>query len=220
VATLAKRGALAALTLVGLVLLVLGLWFTSHLGSSGSGTFTARPGTDGVVVLDPTVLNRVDVPVRVTARAKDGGDVWMGRAAPSDAKAILGESARTTVTGVAVREWELKTRSEGTGEAPALAAADVWREQVDPTSTAELTIRQQDAPESLVIATPDGQPAALDSLTVTWQKGTWFFQSLVAALVGLLMAGAGAMGLWLARPRPTSEPGPESPADKPMEAKA
>lgn len=201
-APLAKRSALAALTLIGLVLVVVGLWFTSHLGSSGSGTFTARPSADGVVVLGPEVLNRIDRPVQISARAKDGGEVWIGRSAPFDAKALVGQAARTTVDGVAVGGWELTTTKSAGGQAPALASADVWRQQVTAKGTGRMTVTQGSAPESVVIATGAGKPSSLDEVTLTWQNRTWFFQALVTALIGLLLAAAGAGGLWQMRARP------------------
>ena len=78
--SMSKRVALGVLTLAGLVVAGVGLWFTSHLGPSGSGEFTARPSGERLVVLEPR--NRVDGPVTITAKAKDGAEVWIGRAAP------------------------------------------------------------------------------------------------------------------------------------------
>ena len=199
--SMSKRVALGVLTLAGLVVAGVGLWFTSHLGPSGSGEFTARPSGERLVVLEPRVLNRVDGPVTITAKAKDGAEVWIGRAAPSDASALVASAARQSVTGVSLGDWALRTSTAGQGTAPALGQADVWRQAVAGKGKATLTVDQQDAPETVVIGTASGKPAELTSLEVTWQSRAWAFEALVLVLLGLVLAGAGAAGLWLLRPR-------------------
>ena len=194
--TLATRALLAALTAIGLVLLVIGAWFTGNLGSSGSATFTTRPPAGSVVVLEPSVLSRIDRPVTVKAVVADAGPVFIGVAGPADAKAFVGGADRTTVTGAHVRDWTLETSRSGAGPAPELAGADIWRQVRDGRGTVRVTLDQDRAPESVVIATADGQAADLTSLTVTIERRTWFFQALLAALVGLLATVAGAAGLW------------------------
>lgn len=197
-ASVLNRAALAVLALAGLVLAGAGAWFAAHLGTSGSGTFEARAVGGDVVVLGPDVLNRLDRPVTVTARTGDGDEVWIGRAAPSDAEALLGQSDRTAVTGVDVGGWSLATSARGgTAEAPALAASDIWRETVSGTGTARVSLDQRDAPETLVIATASGRPAALESVTATWQNSTWFVLAVLALLVGVLLTAAAAGALWI-----------------------
>jgi hypothetical protein len=193
---LAKRVLLAALTVVGLVLLVLGAWFTAHLGSSGSATFRATPAPGSVVLLEPSVLNRVNRPVTVTATARNGGRVFLGVASPSDARAIVGGADRTMVTSAQVEDWSLVSTRAGAGVAPALAGADIWRKVREGSGTVRLTLDQQNAPETLVIATPDGRAADLSAVTVMIARRTWLFQALLTTLVGLLAAAAGAAGLW------------------------
>ncbi|HET6694394.1 MAG TPA: hypothetical protein VFG97_08815 [Pedococcus sp.] len=199
--SMSKRVALGVLTLAGLVVAGVGLWFTSHLGPSGSGEFTARPSGERLVVLEPRVLNRVDSPVTITAKAKDGAEVWIGRAAPSDASALVESAARQSVTGVSLGDWALRTSTVGQGTAPALGQADVWRQAVAGKGSATLTVDQQDAPETVVIGTASGEPADLTSLEVTWQSRAWAFEALVLILLGVVLAAAGAAGLWRLRPR-------------------
>jgi hypothetical protein len=215
VPVLAKRALLVALTAAGLVLLVLGLWFTAHLGLSGTATFSTEPARGSVVVLEPSVLNRVDEPVTVTAKAAQGTQLWAGLSSPSDADAIVGDAAHTTVTGAQVNGWSLTAKRAGAGGAQAATGADVWHATRTGTGTVRMTVHQSDAPESLVIANADGTPAALSSLTLTVQHSTWVFQSLLCALVGLLAAAAGIGGLWQLRRRPTSGGGakPDSARD-------
>jgi hypothetical protein len=191
---------LAALTAAGLVLLVLGTWFTVHLGVSGTASFrtTAR---DGVVVLEPSVLNRVDGAVTVAARGTHGQQLFLGVATPADADAIVGGAQRTSVTGLRVRDWSLATSQAGSGSAPHLgaadiASADIWRAVGRGTGTVRLSVSQTAAPESVVVTGEGGGSAELSSLTVTLHRPAWFVESLLVAVVGLLALVAGAFGLW------------------------
>lgn len=217
VPVLAKRALLVLLTAVGLVLLVLGLWFTAHLGLSGTATFTTKPARGSVVVLEPSVLNRVDEPVTVTAKAAQGTQLWAGLASPSDADAVVGDAARTSVAGAHVNGWSLTARRTGAGDAQAAPDADIWHATRSGTGTVRITVHQSDAPESLVIANADGTPAALNSLTLTVQHSTWVFQSLLCALVGLLAAAAGIAGSWQLRPRARTGEGAEPGSDRDSE---
>ncbi|MDF2093027.1 hypothetical protein P0Y31_11800 [Knoellia sp. 3-2P3] len=191
-----KRAALGVLTAAGLVLAGVGLWLLAHLGLSGTATFTATPSSSRIVVLDPAVLNRVDSPVSITARAKDGGEVWIGRGTPSDAASLAGKAAATSVTGVSVGGWQLETGQRGSGSAPELASADVWRQQASGKGSAGMEVRQEDAPEAVVIATASGKPADLAELTVEWERQAWSVEALTALLLGLLMTAAGVGFLW------------------------
>jgi hypothetical protein len=211
VSLLAKRAVLGALTLVGLVLLGVGAWFSYHLGPSGSATFTTQPEQGGVVVLEPSVLNRVDRPVTVTARTSGVSRVWVGRTSASDAAAVVGGAQATTVSGVHVRTWSLDAAPSGTGRATGLTASDVWRQSATGTGTVRLRVEQGGAPEALVVAAPDGSPAELDSVTLTIESRTWFFQALLLGLVGLLAVVAGVAGLWQLRGRPDAAAGADVP---------
>jgi hypothetical protein len=212
VSVLSRRAILAAVTVIGLALLGVGGWFTHHLGSSGSATFRAEPGTR-VVVLEPSVLNRVDDPLTITATAGSGGTVWMGRTTPSDAAAIVGGARHTAITGAHIRSWTLDESRKGTG-APvgSLAAADVWRQAVTGKGSATVEIDQGDAPESLIVTTQDGT-GSIQSVSLTVERRTWLFQSLLAALVGLLAAVGGGAGL-VASWRRGSGTDAEQPADQ------
>lgn len=213
-----KRAALGVLTLAGLVLAVAGLWFLGHLGLSGTASFRATPATGRIVVLDPSVLNRIDSPVTITAKAKDGGDVWVGRAAPSDARSLVGKAAATSVTGVSISGWKLETAERGTGTAPTLAGADLWRQQVAGKGTATLAISQTHAPETVVVATPSGKPADLSELTLTWQRQAWSAEAVTALVLGLLLMAGGVAGLARvrgARPERTEPDAPTPPDTRP-----
>ena len=202
----AKRAVLALLTVIGLVLLGLGSWFAVHLGPTGSATFTSTPAKGSVVVVEPSLLNRIDRPTAVTVVTRDAGPVFVARATPSDAEAVVGGADATTVTGARVRSWSLVQSRSGAGAAPALARADVWRDSVQGQGRARLEVSQENAPESVVIATADGKPADIAELRVTIERRTWFFQALLVTLVGLLATAAGATGLWQQRRRGAAKP--------------
>lgn len=210
--SLVSRRALAALlTVAGLVLLALGTWFTINLGSSGSATFTTTPARGGLVVLEPSVLNRVDGAVTVTAHARGGSEVWIGRAAPSDVKAVLDATQRTMVTGAHMRDWTLTTTRSGSEAVESLSGSDIWRSSTQGRGTVRLVLDQAHAPESLVITGADGKAADLSSVVVTAQNRTWFFQSLLAALVGLLATAAGVATLVNLGRAKSSRPTPAEP---------
>ena len=152
------------------------------------------------------VLNRVDRPATVTAVAAPGTTIWMGRTTPTDAQAIVGGADRTSVTGAHVRDWSLVQSRAGAGTAPALAAADIWRQTATGEGRVRMSVDQTGAPESIVIAAPDGKPVDLTSLTVTVERRTWFFQALLVTLVGLLAAVDRRRRALAAPPGATREP--------------
>ena len=191
--TIVKRVVGALLALVGLALTVVGVWFATQLGTSGTAEFSVDPDTTDPVVIRPDVLNRVDADVVVTATPASGGTVWMALANPSDATAVLGPARHVDVTGVSVPDWALETAVRGSGAATELGAADLWRQQDEGTGPVSLTVQQDEAPETLVVAT---EGAALQSLTLTVVRKTWFVEAVVAALVGLFLLVVGVVLLW------------------------
>lgn len=196
--TIVKRVLGAVLALVGLALVVVGSWFATQLGSSGTAEFTVSPDADSPLLIQPDVLNRVDADVVLTATPEDGGSIWMALANPSDATAVVGSARHLEVTGVEVRDWALTTTTRGSGEAPALGEADLWRQQDSADGPVQLTVLQSEAPETVVV-TSDGAP--LKSLTMTVVDKRWFVEAVVAALVGLFLLALGTILLWPHRRR-------------------
>jgi hypothetical protein len=213
-ATIVKRVVGVLLALVGLALTVVGIWFAAQLGTSGTAEFTMHPGTTDPVVIGPEVLNRVDADVVVTATPTDGGSVFMALANPSDATAVVGGSKHVAVTGVSVRDWTLLSTTTGSGTAPELGAADLWRQQDDGKGPVTLTVQQSGAPETLVVKADGG---LLSSLTLTVTDKSWFVEAVVAALIGLFLLVAGVVLLTARRSRHHGDaavpPVPDVPAD-------
>lgn len=192
---LAKRALLAALTAVGLVILAFGAWFTAHLGVSGTATFQLTPPSGAVVVLEPSVLNRVDASVTVTAHARSGGPVFLGAARPVDASDVVGGADRATVLGADVTNWSLRTERAGAGPAGNLTQTDVWRESSTGRGTGRLTVDPSDAPETVVVAQPDGSAAQLSSVTLTVQRVDWSVEAILLVLLGAAATVIGVVGL-------------------------
>ena len=183
-ATIVKRVLGALLALVGLALTAVGVWFATQLGTSGTAEFQVNPATSDPVLIGPDVLNRVDADVVVTATPTPGDSVWMALANPSDATAVVGGAKRVTVTGVSVGAWSLNTTTTGTGAAPELGAADLWRQQDEAKGPVTLTVKQSGAPETLVVKSQGGQ---LSTLTLKVTDKSWFVEAVVVALIGLFL---------------------------------
>ena len=189
-ATIVKRVVGALLALVGLALTAVGIWFAAQLGTSGTADFVVHPATADPVLIGPDVLNRVDADVVVTATPTTGGSMWMALANPSDADAVVGDAKHLAVTGVTVSDWSLDTATTGTGTAPELGAADLWRQQDQAKGPVTLTVKQSGAPETLVVKAQEGQ---LSALTLTVTDKSWFVEAVVAALIGLFLLVAGVV---------------------------
>ncbi|KGN35048.1 hypothetical protein N802_02125 [Knoellia sinensis KCTC 19936] len=194
--TLAKRVVGALLAVLGLVLTVIGLWYAVHLGGSGTATFSAPTTGTSPVLVPQTVLNRVDGVVTVTAVPRSGGTAWLAAATPSDAKAVLGKTAHMSITGVSTRPWELLSTTAGSGQPPALADSDVWRNTTSGKGAVTMKIEQADAPETVIAHATQGQ---LERIEVSWERKSWFVQSVIAALVGLFLLLSGLSLLWSSR---------------------
>jgi len=219
-ATIVKRVVGALLALVGLALTVVGVWFAAQLGTSGTAEFQVHPATADPVLIGPDVLNRVDADVVVTATPTTGGSMWMALANPSDADAVVGNSKHLAVTGVTVSDWSLDTSTTGTGAAPELGAADLWRQQDEAKGPVTLTVKQSGAPETLVVKAQGGQ---LSTLTLQVTDKSWFVEAVVAALIGLFLLVAGVvlltarhvrhLGAVEVPPVPAAPPLPGEPAE-------
>lgn len=193
----AKRAIAALLALLGLVLTAGGAWLAAQLGPQGTASFTAVPTGAGAVLVTPGVINRLDADFVITAvPAGSAGTVWMASGSPSDAEQILAESAVTRIVGMSVRDnWVLRQTSAGSGAAPALADADIWREVQSGAGPQTLTVTQANAPEAVVIRA-DG--TTLKQLRITVERRAWFVQSLVLAVVGAAVLVGGVL-LWRSR---------------------
>lgn len=178
----------ALLVLLGLALAVPGGWMLSHLGTSGSATFAASPGAGGPVLLPPTLLNRVDAPVRIRATTGGGRPVWIGIASPSDARSALDGGAHTALTRVELPGFTLRAVRRAGPPAPDVAALDLWSEAVSGDGVAEVTVRQAKAPQTVLVAAPAGT-----RVEATWTRPAWSAQAAVVTGVGAVLVVVGGI---------------------------
>ena len=202
----ARRVSLVAALLaavLGLVLLVLGVWAAIGLGPSGRAEFSSSRQTPGILLVGSPVLARVDGPVEVSVSRVDGGAVWLGLAHDADARAAVGSSPFVSVDRVHYPSGGVDTHATGTGASNAsrLPGGDVWEQTSTGAGAAHLVVQPSDVPQSVVATS--GSAAALGRVrtTLTWQHQTWFLEALAAAALGLVLAGAALAFLWRARRR-------------------
>jgi len=192
---------------LGIVLVVLGAWVVVKLGPSGEARFSATSKAPGAVVITPEVLNSVDSPVRVTATRGDGGSVRLTAAPSSDARAILGGSAVSTVGSLQYPLGTMKLRASGSAALPDISTADVWRLVAKGKGSAELVVDQAGSPgsnsgsgpETAVVTSGDSTPLTDVTVTLTWADRAWFFEALILAIVGAVMAAFAFNYLWQSR---------------------
>jgi hypothetical protein len=193
VPTVARRlplvaAALAAL--VGLALLVLGLWAAIGLGPAGRAGFSTTRQTPGIELVGSSVLARVDAPVEVTVTRADGGPVWLGLAHDADARSALGSSPHLSVDRVHYPSGavDVSTTGAGASRAAQLQGGDVWQHTSTGTGTARLVVSPDAAPLSVVATSANAAALGRVRTTLAWQHRTWFFEALAAAALGLTIA--------------------------------
>ncbi|MDQ2757875.1 MAG: hypothetical protein M3Y71_15190 [Actinomycetota bacterium] len=204
---LARRVAVAAATLVGLVVAVLGLWLAVVLGPSGTASFTAR--ATGPVVVGADVLGGLDVPVTVSAHRGEGDadGVFLGEARSSEVADVVGGSRVLRATEARFPARVLDLLPAGSGVLVDPSGLDVWR------ATGRGTLEVTDAGSDAVLVAPTSSDPV--TVVVTRQHSTWFLEAVVAAAVGVIVAGAA--GWWLVQQLghlvPLGRPGARRPRD-------
>jgi len=208
---------------VGIVLLVLGAWVVVKLGPSGEAQFGATAQAPGAIVVPSSVLNAVDVPVRVSATRRDGGSVRLTVAPSIDASAILGTSAVSTVHAVHYPGGTLDLRPSGTGSLTDISTADVWRLAAKGAGSTELVVDQgqnqggssSSGPETAVVTSGDTTALKDVTVTLTWADRAWFFEALAVAIAGAVIAAFALAYLWHTRVLAVQPEGARTPASGP-----
>ncbi|MEI2777119.1 MAG: hypothetical protein V9G19_14350 [Tetrasphaera sp.] len=201
---LVKRIVGAVLLLAGLALIGLGGWFANYLGSDGAARFTVDPVGATPLVLEPRILNRTDQPVRIEITPATASTAVVAVGTPADALSVIEGKALDAVTAVELpAKTATVTRRPGASGID-LTSVNVWRSTTTITSTDTVTIRQDTAPETVVIA-PVGD-GKLDAVTLTWTRSAWFKQAIAVVAAGVVVTLVGA---WLLlRRRRRQPPGP------------
>ena len=216
---LARRLAVAVAALLGLALAVFGAWFAFVLGPKGTAAFHAS--SNAPLVLGPNVLNRVNAPVTVSAESASG-PVFVGAAVPQDVDALVGESKHNFVAYASFPAGTLTIEQLGSGDLADPSESHVWRS----TGEGSISLAQEQAPQAVLVYPTKG--GSFD-VAVTVARNTWFLQSLVALVVGLIVvafAGGWLWQSWRAAPEgsdPTKTSdgaSAETPAETPAETRA
>jgi hypothetical protein len=201
---LARRIAVAVAALLGLALAVFGAWFAFVLGPKGTAAFHAT--SNAPLVIGPNVLNRVSAPVTVSASAASG-PVFVGAAVPQDVDEVVGPAKHNFVASASFPAGTLTIEQLGSGDLQDPSASHVWRS----TGDGSVTVTQDQAPESVLVYPAQGGSVDID---VTVARNTWFLQSLVALVVGLIVlafAGSWLWQNWRSEPRTPAEAPPAPP---------
>jgi hypothetical protein len=169
------------------------------LGPSGEARFSVTVKAPGAVVITSGVLNSVDVPVRVMASRRDGGAVWLGEAASTDARAVLASSAVSTVSGVRYPAGTLDLRASGAGALTNISTADIWRHVARGVGSAALVVDPGSGPETAVVTSGDGSDLSDVTMTLTWADRTWFLEALAVTMIGAVIAVFALGDRWAGR---------------------
>jgi len=172
------------------------------LGPSGEAQFSANSKAPGAMIVPAGVLNAVGVPVRVTATRRDGGVVFLAAAPATDVAALLSTSAVSTVSGVHFPGGRLDLHASGSGALPDLSNADVWRLTASGKGAAALLVDQGKGPEAVVVTSGDVTALSDATVTLTWDNRAWFFEALVMATIGAVLAAFALNDLWQGRAVP------------------
>jgi len=184
----ARRALGAVLAVLGLALAALGAWTALRLGPAGEAQFIATSKATGAIVVEPGILNSLNLPVRIKATRGDGGAVWLAAAPSADAGAVLAKSAVSTVSGVHFPAGTLDLRVSGSGALHDISTADIWRVSSKGAGSAELLVGQGRGPETAVVTSGDATDLTNLTVTLTWAQRQWFFEALAAAVIGGIVA--------------------------------
>ena len=183
---LARRLAVAVAALLGLALAVFGAWFAFVLGPKGTAAFHAT--SNAPLVIGPSVLNRVNAPVTVSAHAASG-PVFLGAAVPQDVDELVGKSKHNFVASASFPARTLTIEQLGSGDLEDPSESHVWRA----TGEGSVTVTQDQAPQAVLLYPTKGGSFDVD---VVVARNTWFLQSLVALVVGLIVVAFAGGWLW------------------------
>jgi hypothetical protein len=206
-----RRAAGAVVAAIGIVMVLVGAWVTVRLGPSGDASFSAVSKSPGAIVIPASVLNAVDVPVRITATRPGGAPLRVLVGPSNDARAILTTSGVSTVTGVHYAAGSLELRPSGAGVPPDLGTSDVWRLLATGAGTAKVVVDQGSdsgtrsdndpgrSPETAIVTSGDTTALHDVKVTLSWANQAWFFKALALATAGAVIAAFALYDLWQGR---------------------
>jgi hypothetical protein len=184
------------LTLVGALLLVVGLVGAILVGPSSSYTDrkTVQPGAPAVVVTSG-VVGAVGPEVTVTARRLDGGVLFVGRAISRDVTDLTARAPSLQVRGVHALHGLVVQARPGSTSLANVQTSDIWRDSSAGAGSRSLVWRPDEQSQSVLIASTDGAALPALQVTVTWHRSGWFPAALLLILIGLGLLVAGLHSL-------------------------
>lgn len=189
-----RKAAGIGLSVVGLVVLIIGILLGTVWRPSTEISGETRPSGDGYVITAPGVMNLSGktVHIRVTA---DGEEVRLATGYADDVAAYTSGYAHQTIQGVSAVD-KLKVSSEA-GKAPTgnANASDMWL--VTKTDTGQLDVDYNvtlPGEEALIASTKSG---AMPTVTLTWQRSTGPSLALPVSVVGIVVLLVGLLLLLL-----------------------
>ncbi|GAA4345622.1 hypothetical protein [Angustibacter luteus] len=191
-----KRAITGAITLVGLVLVILSVMGVILLGSNGTWHSELKvPAGRTAVVVQPALASVLGPRITVRAEADAASDqqvpLFIGRARPDDASALVESSDRLLVSGLDGARQLSTVHRNGNDPFPVPDTVDVWQSQATGTGAVEIAYRARPGAETVVIARADGKPLPAMTLHLGWTRAVWFWipVALLLAGLGLLLLG-------------------------------
>ncbi|WP_426561672.1 hypothetical protein ACPPVT_15215 [Angustibacter sp. McL0619] len=201
-----KRAITGALTLVGLVLVILAVMGVVLLGSKGTWrSAVSVPAGRSAVVVDPALAAvmgpRISVRADVADPADDNVQLFIGRARPDDTRSLLESTDRFLVTGMDGARGLATSHLNGNDLLPAPGSVDIWQSSAAAAGSAALSYQARPGAETVVITRADGKPLPALTLRLGWSRVLWYWVPTL-----LLLAGLGAIVLAMRMRAPSRPP--------------
>lgn len=217
---LVRRLLVAALAVLGLVLLLIGVGMRTVWLPDDQVSASADLSGAPVALTAPGVMELRPGPV--TVRVDGDGPVHVARMREQDATAWVGDAPHTTVTGLTDEQTLSTQQADGAAEVPDPEGSVMWLDGASGRDAVELT--WEDRPgRYLLVVSGDGTTAP-ERLTLTWDRevSTPLAVPLMVA-GGLCLAAAVLLALLLlrlVRRRPARSDPVDAPATVPPAATA
>jgi hypothetical protein len=191
-----KRAITGAITLVGLVLVILSVMGVILLGSNGTWHSELKvPAGRTAVVVQPALASVLGPAITLRAEADAAADqqvpLFLGRARPDDASALVESSDRLLVSGLDGARQLSTVHRNGNDPFPVPDTVDVWQSQATGSGAVATSYGARPGAESVVIARSDGKPLPAMTLHLGWTRAVWFWipAALLLAGLGLILLG-------------------------------
>lgn len=181
-----RQGAATILVVLGLIMVVVGVLFTTVIRPDTTVNATSEAPTTAYHATHEGVLSLVNEEVTVTAGAPDNQEITVVLGRGDDVEAWLQGVSYTEVVGLST--WDaLKTEVvEGEDDASvngSLADSDMWLEVK--TGEGEVSFDLENPEANIVLLAATDGTAAAPSLTLTWER-----DNPIGWMIALIVIGA------------------------------